>query len=44
MRETLEEFSSNKSDVCQEEPLLRSDWIIDMSEGEFTGLKIKIST
>ena len=26
-------------DVSQEEILLRSDWSIDMSEGEFTGLK-----
>ena len=39
----IEEFSCNKLDVSQEEILLRSDWRIDMSEGEFTGLKIKIS-
>ena len=37
----LKEFSCNKLDVSQEEILLRSDWRIDMSEGEFTGLKKK---
>ena len=39
----LEEFSCNKLDVSQEEILLRSDWRIDMSEGEFTGNKNIIS-